>query len=175
MKISLDTKVLAMLPLKFRAFNVVSLLSSDIYELHVHLGQETQYSLSQDLWKKVKNLLNVTLDNEDSELELGKDFHLDWVDGKGLITCINKNTVGIFIEIIQDFKIKGQTFGAYAKSHTTHGQENKNEGIYVIFLLCEINNIMIFSFVKNFFFSLFLVRYYISNYKKSISNFFFQN
>ena len=42
-----------------------------------------------------------------------------------------------------------------------------------IFRFCEINNIMIFSFVKKKFFSLFLVRYYISNYKKIISNFFF--
>ena len=45
----------------------------------------------------------------------------------------------------------------------------------VIFHLGEINNIMIFSFVKKNFFSLFLVRYYISNYKKNISIFFFQN
>ena len=102
--------------LKFTAFNVVSLFFSarhDIYELHVHLGQETQDSLSQDLWKKVKNLLNVTLENEDSELESGKDFDLDWVDGRGVITCIKENTVDIFIEIIQDIKIKGQKFRAW--------------------------------------------------------------
>ena len=116
MKISLDTKVLAMLPLKFRAFNVVSLLSSDIYELHVHLGQETQYSLSQDLWKKVKNQLIFTLDNEDIELELGKDFDLDWVDGRGVITCIKENTMDIFIKMIQDFKIKSQKFRAWRHS-----------------------------------------------------------
>ena len=42
-----------------------------------------------------------------------------------------------------------------------------------IFHLGEINNIMIFSFVKNFFFSLFLVCYYISNYKKKYFKFFF--
>ena len=45
----------------------------------------------------------------------------------------------------------------------------------VIFHLGEINNIMIFSFVKKIFFHFFLVRYYISNYKKNISKFFFQN
>ena len=116
MKISLDTKVLAMLPLKFRAFNVVSLLSSDIYELHVHLGQETQDSLPQDLWKKVTNQLNFTLDNEDIELELGKDFDLDWVDGRGVITCIKENTMDIFIKMIQDFKIKSQKFRAWRHS-----------------------------------------------------------
>ena len=99
----------------------------------MHLGQETQAFLPQDLWKKVKNQLNVTLDNEDSELELGKDFNLDWVDGKGVITCIKENTVDIFIEIIQDFKIKGQTFRAYAKSHAIQGQDNKNEGMCMIF------------------------------------------
>ena len=82
----------------------------------MHLGQETQAFLPQDLWKKVKNQLNVTLDNEDSELELGKDFNLDWVDGKGVITCIQENTVGIFIDIIQDFKIKGQKFRAWSHS-----------------------------------------------------------
>ena len=43
----------------------------------------------------------------------------------------------------------------------------------VIFRLGEINNIMIFSFVKKIFFSLFLVRYYISNYKKKYFKFFF--
>ena len=84
--------------------------------LHVHLGQDTQAHLSQDLWKKVKNQLNVTLDNEDSELELGKDFNLDWVDGKGVITCIQENTVGIFIKMIQDFKIKDQQFKAWSHS-----------------------------------------------------------
>ena len=77
--------------------------------------------------------MNLTLENEDSELELGKDFNFDWVEGKGLITRIKENTVGIFIEIIQDFKIKGKTFRAYAKSHATKGQDNKTEGIYMIF------------------------------------------
>ena len=42
----------------------------------------------------------------------------------------------------------------------------------VIFRLSEINNIMFFSFVK-FFFSLFLVRYYKSNYKEKNHFFFF--
>ena len=74
----------------------------------------------------------VTLDNEDSELELGKDFNLDWVDGKGVITCIKETTIKCFIEIIQDFKIKGQTFRAYAKSHAFQGQDNKNEGMCMI-------------------------------------------
>ena len=77
--------------------------------------------------------MNVTLDNEDSELELGKDFNLDWVDGKGVITCIKETTVEFFVKIIQDFKIKGQTFRAYANSHAIQGQDNKNEGIYMIF------------------------------------------
>ena len=84
--------------------------------LHVHLGQEIRAPLPQDLWKKVKNQLNVTLNNEDSELELGKDFNLDWVDGRGVITCVKKNTVDIFIEMIQDFKIKGQKFRAWSHS-----------------------------------------------------------
>ena len=88
----------------------------DIYELHVHLGQETQDSLSQDLWKKVTNQLNFTLDNEDIELELGKDFDLDWVDGRGVITCIKENTMDIFIKMIQDFKIKSQKFRAWRHS-----------------------------------------------------------
>ena len=117
----------------FTAFIFFFSACHDSFELHVHLGQKTQAFLPEDLWKKVKNQLNVTLDNEDSELELGKDFNLDWVDGKGVITCIKETTVEFFIEIIQDFKIKGQTFGAYAKSHATQGQENKNEGIYMIF------------------------------------------
>ena len=82
----------------------------------MHLGQETQASLPQDIWKKVKNLLNVTLENEDSEIELGKDFDLDWVDGRGVITCIKENTVDIFIKMIQDFKIKGQKFRAWRHS-----------------------------------------------------------
>ena len=82
----------------------------------MHLGQEIQDSLSLDLWKKVKNLLNVTLENEDSELELGKDFDLDWVDGRGVITCIKENTVDIFIKMIQDFKIKGQKFRGWRHS-----------------------------------------------------------
>jgi hypothetical protein len=81
--------------------------------LHVHLGQEIRAPLPQDLWKKVTNQLNFTLDNEDSELELGKDFDLDWVDGKGVITCIQENKVGIFIKIIHDFKIKDQKFRAW--------------------------------------------------------------
>ena len=79
----------------------------------MHLGQEIQDSLSLDLWKKVKNLLNVTLENEDSELELGKDLNLDWVDGRVVITCIKENTVEIFIKMIQDFKIKSQKFRAW--------------------------------------------------------------
>ena len=82
----------------------------------MHLGQETQASLPQDLWKKVKNQLNFTLDNEDIELELGKDFNLDWVDGRGVITCIKENTVEIFIKMIQDFKIKGQKFRGWRHS-----------------------------------------------------------
>ena len=107
------------LTIKFTACNVVSLFFSarhEIYELHVHLGQETQDSLSQDLWKKVKKQLNFTLDNEDIDLELGKDFDLDWVDGRGVITCIKENTVDIFIKMIQDFKIKGQKFRAWRHS-----------------------------------------------------------
>ena len=107
------------LTIKFTAFNELPLFFSarhDIYKLHVYLGQETQDSLSQDLWNKVKNLLNVTLDNEDSELELGKDFDLNWSDGRGVITCINENTVDIFIKMIQDFKIKGQKFRAWRHS-----------------------------------------------------------
>ena len=98
----------------------------------MHLGQETQAFLPQDLWKKVTKLLIVTLDNEDSELEMGKDFNLNWVDGKGVITCIKETTVEFFIEIIQDFKIKGQTFRAYAKSHAIQGKDNKNEGMCMI-------------------------------------------
>ena len=82
----------------------------------MHLGQETQDSLSQDLWRKVTNQLIFTLDNEDIELELGKDFDLDWVDGRGVITCIKENTVDIFIKMIQDFKIKGQNFRAWRHS-----------------------------------------------------------
>ena len=108
------------LTLKFTAFNEVYLFffstRHDIYELHVHLGQETQDSLSQDLWKKVTNQLNFTLDNEDIELELGKDFDLDWVDGRGVITCIKENTMDIFIKRIQDFKIKSQKFRAWRQS-----------------------------------------------------------
>ena len=98
----------------------------------MHIGQETQTFLPQDIWTKVTKQLNLTLENEDSELELGKDFNLDWVDGKGVITCIKENTMKIFIEIIQDFKIKGQTFRAYAKLHAIQGQDNKNEGMCMI-------------------------------------------
>ena len=79
----------------------------------MHIGQETQTFLPQDIWKKVTKQLNLTLENEDSELELGKDFNLDWVDGRGVITCIKENTVEIFIKMIQDFKIKGQNFRAW--------------------------------------------------------------
>ena len=42
-----------------------------------------------------------------------------------------------------------------------------------IFRLGEINNIMIFSFVKKNFFNFFLVRYNVSNYKKKFQIFFF--
>ena len=81
--------------------------------LHVHLGQETKAPLPQDLWNKVTNLLKLTLNNEDSEFVSEKDFNFDWVDGKGVITCINESIVEIFIEMIQDFKIKGQKFRAW--------------------------------------------------------------
>ena len=92
----------------------------------MHLGQETQDLLSQDLWKKVTNQLNFTLDNEDIELELGKDFDLDWVDGRGVIKCINENTVDIFIKMIQDFKIKGLTFRGWRPS--TPFNDNQDQG-----------------------------------------------
>ena len=88
----------------------------------MHLGQETQAFLPQDLWNKVTKLLNVTLEIEDIELKLEQDFNLDWSDGKGVIMCIKENTVDIFIKTIQDFKIKGQKFRAYAKSHAIQGQ-----------------------------------------------------
>ena len=84
--------------------------------LHVHLGQETRAPLPQELWNKVTKLLNLTLENNDSELESGKDFNLDWLDGRGVITCIKENTVDIFIEMIHDFKIKGQKFKAWHHS-----------------------------------------------------------
>ena len=57
-----------------------------------------------------------TLDNEDIESELGKDFNLNWVDGRGVITCIKENTVEMFIDMIQDFTIKGQKFKAWHHS-----------------------------------------------------------
>ena len=82
----------------------------------MHLDQETQAFLSQDLWNKIIKLLNVILEIEDSELELEKDFNLDWADGKGVITCIKENTVDIFIKMIQDFKIKDQKFRAWHHS-----------------------------------------------------------
>ena len=84
--------------------------------LHVHLGQETQAPLPQDLWKKVTNQLNFTLENDDIQFKLEKDFNLHWADGRGVITCINDNTVDIFIKMIQDFKIKGQKFRAWRHS-----------------------------------------------------------
>ena len=90
--------------------------------LHVHLGQETRAPLTQDLWNKVTKLLKSTLEIEDIVLELEIDFNLDWSDGKGVIRCIKENTVDIFIKLIQDFKVKGQKFRAYAKSHTIQGQ-----------------------------------------------------
>ena len=86
----------------------------------MHLGQETQAPLPQDLWKKVTNQLNFTLENDDIEFESEKDFNLDWADGRGVITCINENTVDIFIKIIQDFKIKGQKFRAWHYSTLTN-------------------------------------------------------
>jgi hypothetical protein len=79
----------------------------------VHLGQETQAPLPQVIWNKVTKLLKVTLENDESELELGKDFNLDWVDGRGVIICVKENIVDIFIEMVQDFKIKGQKFKAW--------------------------------------------------------------
>jgi hypothetical protein len=88
----------------------------------VHLGQETQAFLFQDLWNKVTKLLNLTLQIEDIELRLDQDFNLDWSGGKGVIKCIKENTLDIFIKMIQDFKIKGQKFRAYVKSHTVQGQ-----------------------------------------------------
>ena len=88
--------------------------------LHVYLGQETQAPLPQDLWKKVTNQLNFTLENDDIEFESEKDFNLHWADGRGVITCINENTVDIFIKMIQDFKIKGQKFKAWRHSSQIH-------------------------------------------------------
>ena len=84
--------------------------------LHVHLGQETRAPLTQDLWNKVTKRLTSTLEIEDIVLELEKDFNLDWSDDKGIITCIKEDTMDIFIEMIQDFKIKGQKFRAWRHS-----------------------------------------------------------
>ena len=87
--------------------------------LHVHPGQKTRAPLPHDLWKKITKLLIVKLEIEE-ELELEKDFDLDWVDGRGVIRCIKENTVDIFIRIIQDFKIKDQKFRAWRYSTLTN-------------------------------------------------------
>ena len=82
----------------------------------MHLGQETRVPLTEDLWNKVTKLLKVKLELEE-ELESEKDFKLDWVDGRGVITCIKENTVDIFIEMIKEnINIKGQKFRAWHHS-----------------------------------------------------------
>ena len=92
----------------------------------MHLGQETRVPLTQVIWNKVTKLLKVTLENDESELELGKDFNLDWEDGRGVITCIKENTVDSFIKMIQDFKIKGLTFRGWRPS--TPFNDNQDQG-----------------------------------------------
>ena len=78
--------------------------------LHIHLGQETRNPHPLDLWNEVRKQLIVTLENE----EIEKEFHFDWAENRGVVTCTNdEETVEMFINMIKLIKIKGQTFKAW--------------------------------------------------------------